>query len=132
MSSEESPADAHTTVAEVAARLRRFNRARDWEQFHTPKDLAVALSVEAGELLEAFLWKREGDALDQQAIEEELADVLICAVNLAQRLSIDLMAAVDRKIDRNAERYPVAQARGSADKHDVLARRARERGEEPT
>lgn len=116
--------DAHSTVNQVAERLRRFNRERDWEQFHTPKDLAIALSVEAGELLERFLWKRDGDALDAAGVEEELADVLICAVNLAQRLDIDLMAAVDRKITRNAERYPVALARGRADKHDVLAQRA--------
>lgn len=124
MSEESRLGDAHSTVAELAARLREFNRERDWEQFHTPKDLAMALSVEAGELLERFLWKRGGDALDAAAIEEELADVLICAVNLAQRLQIDLMAAVDRKIARNAERYPVELARGRADKHDVLARRA--------
>ncbi len=120
MSEAEGYSDAHTTLAVVAARLGRFNRERDWEQFHTPKDLAMALSVEAGELLEPFLWKREGEALDRDAVSEELADVLICAVNLAARLGIDLAAAVDRKIARNGERYPVALAKGRADKHDVL------------
>lgn len=121
--------DGHSTVAQVAERLRLFNGERDWEQFHTPKDLAMALSVEAGELLERFLWKRSSDALDGPAIEEELADVLICAVNLAQRLDVDLMAAVERKIARNAERYPVDLARGRADKHDVLAQRVADEGE---
>ena len=120
MSDERHFTAAHTPIAAVAERLRAFNRERDWEQFHTPKDLAIALSVEAGELLEPFLWKRPDDALAREAIEEELADVLICAINLSQRLGVDLLAAVERKIARNAERYPVSLARGRADKHDVL------------
>ncbi len=113
-------ADARTTLAEVRARLDAFNRARDWEQFHAPKDLAMCLAAEAGELLEPFLWKREGEAVDEARVREELADVVICAVNLAARMGIDLSAAVDAKIAANARKYPVDKARGRATKHDEL------------
>ncbi len=113
-------ADARTTLAEVRARLEAFNRARDWEQFHAPKDLAMCLAAEAGELLEPFLWKREGEAVDEARVREELADVVICAVNLAARMGIDLSAAVDAKIAANARKYPVDKARGRATKHDEL------------
>ena len=92
---------------------QRFNEARDWGRFHHPKDLAMCLAAEAGELLEPFLWKATEDALDGQAIREELADVVICAVNLASRLDIDLAAAVDAKIALNGERYPVERAKGT-------------------
>ena len=71
-------------------------------------------------LLECFLWKTSESALDRRAIEEELADLLITATNLAQRIDVDLMAAVERKLALNAERYPVAKARGRADKHTDL------------
>ncbi len=112
--------DAHTTVSEVRERLNVFNEEREWGQFHRPKDLAMCLAAEAGELLEPFLWRGENDELDHQAIASELADVLICAVNLASRLEIDLMDAVDRKIELNGARYPVEKARGTAAKHDRL------------
>ncbi len=112
--------DAQTTIAVVRERLARFNAERDWEQFHGAKDLAMCLAAEAGELLEPFLWNRDEDALDRAAISQELADVLICAVNLAAKLDIDLMQAVDAKIDMNAQRYPVSKARGRATKHDAL------------
>ncbi len=112
--------DRETPLTQVKERLRAFNAAREWEPFHTPKDLAMSVAAEAGELLEPFLWKRDDDAIDLSRVREELADVLICALNLAETLDIDLLAAVDAKIALNGERYPVEKARGRADKHDQL------------
>lgn len=112
--------DADTPLAVARRALAAFNAERDWEQFHTPKDLAMCLAAEAGELLEPFLWKRTDDALDRAAISEELADVVICALNLAARLDIDVMRVVQAKIGRNALRYPAAVARGRADKYTML------------
>lgn len=112
--------DAETSLDAVKAHLKAFNEARDWGQFHRPKDLAMALSCEAGELLEVFLWKGETEDVDLRAAREELADVLICALNLAARLDIDLLAAVELKVARNAQRYPVEVARGRATKYDRL------------
>ena len=112
--------DRETSIDQVKARLRAFNAAREWEPFHTPKDLAMCVAAEAGELLEPFLWKTPDEAVDLAAVREELADVIICAVNLAAKLDIDLLAAVDAKIALNATRYPVDKARGRATKHDEL------------
>ena len=100
-----------------------FNRARDWDQFHSPRNLAMALSVEAGELLECFLWSLDGEAIDgakRAHIEEEAADVLICLLNFCSRAGIDLPRAFARKLARNAEKYPVDKARGSRAKYDEL------------
>ena len=112
--------DDTTTMTELKTRLAAFNRARDWEQFHTPKDLAMCISAEAGELLECFLWKDEESELNRSAIEEELADLAITVANLSQRLGVNLMAAIERKLAINAERYPVSKARGRATKHTDL------------
>lgn len=113
--------DATTPLDELKGALARFNEERGWGRFHTPLHLAMALSAEAGELLELFLWKREDDIPDRVRLGEEMADVLICLSNLARRLDMDLMRAVELKIAKNAERYPVAKAFGRADKWDVLA-----------
>ena len=115
-----SPGDDGTVIAELKAALAAFNAERDWEQFHQPKDLAVALSVEAAELLELFLWKREGEAADPDKVRQELGDVFITALNLASRLDIDVAQAVRDKIALNAERYPVALSKGNARKYDAL------------
>ena len=113
--------DATTTLAELVSALAEFNRARDWERFHTPRDLAMALSVEAAELLELFLWKAGPDALpEKERLEEELGDVLICLANLAARAGVDLMAAAEGKLAKNALKYPVERARGNARKWDEL------------
>jgi dCTP diphosphatase len=112
--------DELTTMKALKQRLTAFNTEREWGQFHQPKDLAMQVAVEAGELLEPFLWKKEGDALDIRAISAELADVIITTVNLASRLDVDLMHAVDIKLQHNAQRYPVEKARGRAEKYDQL------------
>lgn len=105
--------------------LRDFARAREWDQFHSPKNLASALSVEAAELLEHFQWLTEEQsrtlpADQRQAIGEELADVLLYLIRLADKLELDLPAAAKAKLLKNAEKYPVDKARGSSRKYTEL------------
>jgi len=105
--------------------LRRFAAERDWEQFHTPKNLAIALSVEAAELLERFQWltAEQSQALDAEAlarVREELADVLLYLVRLADRLDVDLIAAARDKMTLNAQKYPADKARGNSRKYSDL------------
>lgn len=109
------------TLQDVRDRLRDFAAARDWEQFHSPKNLAMALVVEAGELVELFQWLTEEQsrtltAEQREAVEQEMADVLLYLVRLADRLGVDLLDAVARKIDINEKKYPAALVRGKADK----------------
>ncbi|QHS59936.1 nucleotide pyrophosphohydrolase [Chitinophaga agri] len=99
--------------------LVQFRNERDWEQFHNPKDLALALSVEAAELNELFLWKKAEDA-DKEKIQEELADVFAYAILLAERYGLNINQIVLDKIRKNAEKYPIDKARGSAKKYDEL------------
>jgi NTP pyrophosphatase (non-canonical NTP hydrolase) len=113
---------AAPTLEQLAARLAEFARERDWDQFHSPKNLAMALSGEAGELLEHFQWLTEEQSRTlppevKDAVALEMADVLLYLVRLADRLQVDLAAAADRKIVLNAARYPVEQFRGSARKY---------------
>ena len=108
-------------IARLTAALRAFAAERDWEQFHAPKNLAVALIVEAGELLEHFQWlseeqSRRLDEATRRKVEEEIADVLLYLLRLADMLGIDPVAAADRKIARNAEKYPADEVRGRSDK----------------
>ena len=106
-------------IDEILAELRKFNQERDWDQFHNGKDLAVALSVEAAELLEAFLWK-DAAAASKDKVKEELADVLNSAFQLADRYNLDIKQIMLDKIKRNAEKYPVDKAKGSAKKYNEL------------
>lgn len=113
--------NAPPTLEQLAARLAEFARERDWDQFHSPKNLAMALAGEAGEVIEHFQWLTEAQSLDlppgvRDAVALELADVLLYLVRLADRLEIDLTAAALRKIELNATRYPAEQVRGSARK----------------
>jgi NTP pyrophosphatase (non-canonical NTP hydrolase) len=96
-----------------------FRDARDWAQFHNAKDLAAGLSIEAGELLECFLWK-DAKSADPAKIREELADVLVYALLLAHEAKIDIPSAVRDKLAKNAIKYPVEKAKGRADKYDQL------------
>jgi len=102
---------------ELQEALIKFRNERDWEQFHNPKDLALALSIEAAELNELFLWKKAEDA-DQEKIKEELADVLAYAILLAEKYNLDINEIVLNKIKRNGEKYPVDKAKGTAKKYN--------------
>ena len=111
-----------SSVAQLQNRLREFARERDWDQFHTPKNLSMALIAEAAELVEHFQWV-EGDKshlLEEKvrpSVEEELADIFIYLVRIADKLEIDLYRAVERKIAINARKYPADKVRGSAKKY---------------
>ena len=99
--------------------LKHFREERDWAQFHNAKDLAVALSIEAGELLEAFLWKDAADA-DPEKVKEELADVFSFALLLADKYNFNVEEIVLEKIRKNAEKYPVDKSKGNAKKYTEL------------
>jgi NTP pyrophosphatase (non-canonical NTP hydrolase) len=105
--------------------LLEFRRVRDWEQFHTPRNLAAAISIEASELLEPFRWATEDQVLAtaknrRDEIAEEIADIVILLTYLAHDLSIDIDVAVATKIRANAEKYPVEKSRGSNKKYTEL------------
>lgn len=104
---------------EIIQALLKFRNERDWEQFHNPKDLALAINVEAGELLELFLWKSASEA-NVEKIREELADIFAFAFMLAEKYNFDVKEIVLEKIIRNAEKYPVEKAKGSAKKYNEL------------
>jgi dCTP diphosphatase len=111
----------NTDLDTLGHRLRAFALARDWGQFHAPKNLACALSVEAAELLQRFQWMTEAqsrtpDAAQRDAIGLEAADVFLYLIQLTDQLGIDLLAAADRKITLNAAKYPVESARGNSRK----------------
>lgn len=106
-------------IRELTAELVKFRDEREWGQFHNPKDLAAALSIEAAELLECFLWKNAADA-DPEKVKEELADVLAYALLLAERYGFDVRDIVRKKIEQNALKYPADKARGTATKYDQL------------
>lgn len=103
----------------VIDQLKQFRDERDWKQFHNPKDLALAISIEANELLEAFLWKSPEDA-NIEMIEEELADVFAYALLLADKYKFDVSQIVLNKIEKNAKKYPVNKAKGTANKYTEL------------
>jgi len=112
-------------IDDLADRLRAFAQERDWEQFHAPKNLAMALAVEAAELMEHFQWltERQSGELSSAAKEQvatELADVFIYTVRLADRLGVDLEPAVEAKILANAAKYPIEKSRGNAKKYSEL------------
>jgi NTP pyrophosphatase (non-canonical NTP hydrolase) len=119
--------DAHTTVSELKTRVLAFARERDWEQFHAPKNLSMALTAEAGELMEHFLWAEAAasreivrDPVKRLKIQEELADVIIYALEFANIAGIDVAAAIEAKMTANAAKYPVEKARGRSDKYTEL------------
>lgn len=112
-------------IETLTAEIRAFRDARDWRQFHNPKEMAVAIAAEAGELLQHFVWQSPEQserrvAERRSAIASEIADVAILLFELADNCGIDLAAAMRSKLARNAERYPVDKARGSNRKYDEL------------
>ncbi len=105
--------------SQITEALIKFRNERDWEQFHNPKDLALAVNVEAGELLELFLWKNAGEA-NPEKIKEELADVFAYAFLLADKYNLDVKDIVLEKVRKNGEKYPVEKAKGTAKKYNEL------------
>lgn len=103
----------------IIKRLIEFRDERDWEQFHNPKDLAIALNIEAGELLELFLWKTS-DQADVDKIKDELADVFSFAFLLADKYNLDIEQIVKDKIIKNAKKYPIDKSKGSSKKYDEI------------
>ena len=103
-------------IKEIIEVLRKFRDERDWAQFHNAKDLALALNIEAGELLEAFLWKSSEQA-DLDKVKEELADVFTFAFLLAEKYDFDVKQIVLEKMEKNALKYPVDKSKGSAKKY---------------
>lgn len=118
--------DATTDALEdLRLRMRRFADERDWQQFHSPKNLAIALSVEASELLEHFQWVTEESSRQmpeeaREPVRQELADVLLYLVRLADQLGVDLASAARDKIELNAKKYPIEKARGRSLKYTQL------------
>ena len=119
--------DTTATVAELRERVLAFAREREWEQFHSPKNLSMALAAEAGELMEHFLWAESRDSAAVLAdpkkrgkIEDELADVVIYALEFANIGGIDLAKAIETKLAQNAAKYPVEKARGRSAKYNEL------------
>jgi NTP pyrophosphatase (non-canonical NTP hydrolase) len=106
-------------IKELTQELKNFRDERDWSQFHNPKDLAVAINVEAGELLELFLWKSPEEA-DSDKVKEELADIFAFAFLLADKYKLDVKQIVLDKIKINGEKYPVEKAKGTSKKYNEL------------
>jgi NTP pyrophosphatase (non-canonical NTP hydrolase) len=106
-------------INKITEALRNFRDERDWAQFHNPKDLAIALSIEAGELLELFLWKA-AEAANAEKVKEELADVFAYAFMLADKYGMDVSQIMQDKLTKNELKYPVEKARGSAKKYNEL------------
>ena len=113
------------SLASLKSDLRDFALEREWDQFHTPKNLACALSVEVAELLEHFQWTRDSESVGLPAekmalIAEEIGDVLLYLIRLADKLGIDPIEAARLKLERNADKYPVSKSRGSSKKYTEL------------
>ncbi len=121
--------DSETTVEELKEKIKRFCDERQWDQYHNAKDLAIGIITEAAELLEHFRFKNAEETLQsfenketREEISDELADVLIFALRLAQKYGIDVSRAVENKLEKNAEKYPVELARGSNKKYSELGK----------
>jgi len=106
-------------INEITQALLNFRNERDWEQFHNPKDLSIALAAEAGELLELFLWKKPEEA-NPEKVKEELADIFSFAFLLAEKYKLNVTQIVMDKIDINSKKYPIDKAKGSAKKYNEL------------
>jgi dCTP diphosphatase len=112
-------------VLDVTRRIREFRDARDWNQFHNPKDMAIAISLESAELLQHFLWKSPAEVQAcvvkrRDEIQDEIADIAIYLFELADNLDIDLIKAMEAKIAKNDAKYPVVKAKGSNKKYTEL------------
>lgn len=98
-------------------KIKKFNKERDWEKFHTPENLAKSIAIEAGELLECYQWD---DVAMQGEVDEELADIIIYSILMAESLNVDIEDIILKKLDKNIKKYPVSKAKGSNKKYDKL------------
>lgn len=98
--------------------IDQFNKDRDWDQFHSPANLAKSISIEAGELLECFQWNEA--KFDEKAVEEELADVMNYCIQMSNALGVDIKTIIESKMAETAKKYPVAKCKGKATKYDKL------------
>jgi len=119
--------DKKTNIQEIKEKIKHFIGERDWEQFHHPKELAISISLEAAELLELFQWKEKQSLEDlrndkklMQKLKEELADIMIYAIDVANYTGIDVSDAIIEKLKKNAEKYPIEKAKGSNKKYNEL------------
>lgn len=103
---------------ETLERVRKFTEDRDWDQFHTPENLAKSIVIEAAELLECFQW--DGETFDLQHVKEELADVMVYSQNLLDKLGLDADEIISMKMALNEAKYPVEKAKGKSDKYTQL------------
>jgi len=113
------------SIKELTRRIVEFRNARDWKQFHNPKDVALSLVLEAGEVVEHFQWKSQGEIkryleTNKEAIGEELADVLYWVLLMSHDLDIDITHSLEEKIKKNEVKYPLEKAKGSSRKHNQL------------
>lgn len=105
-------------MKETMERIKKFRDDRDWQQFHTPSNLAKAISIEAGELLEEFLW--DNDNFNLQNVKEELADVIIYCIHMANALDVNIEDIINMKMDKNEMKYPVEKSKGKSTKYTEL------------
>ena len=105
-------------MKETMERIKKFRDDRDWQQFHTPSNLAKAISIEAGELLEEFLW--DNDNFNLQNVKEELADVMIYCIHMANTLDVNIEDIINMKMDKNEMKYPVEKSKGKSTKYTEL------------
>lgn len=104
-------------MKDTIKRVQDFTKDRDWDQFHHPENLAKSISIEAAELLECFQWSNE---FDQEKVKEELADVLIYCIQMADKLGVDIEEIINKKIDKNELKYPIDKSKGKSDKYNKL------------
>ena len=119
--------DSEKNIQEIKEKIKQFIRERDWEQYHHPKELAISLSLEAAELLELFQWKEKqtleelkNDKELMKKLKEELADIMIYAIDVANYTDIDVSEAIIEKLRKNEEKYPIEKAKGSNKKYNEL------------
>jgi NTP pyrophosphatase (non-canonical NTP hydrolase) len=104
-------------VKEIFSRVRKFREDRDWDQFHTPENLAKSISIEAGELLEHFQWNSD---YNKKEVSEELADVMVYCIHMADAMGVDIKEIILNKMDKNEKKYPIDKAKGNSKKYTEL------------
>lgn len=115
--------DTTTTIDQLKTKLKQFVEERDWQQFHSPKNLSMAIVSEAAELLELFMWVESKDSVDRlqekrQEVEDEVADVILAVLAFASRYDIDIAQAIEHKMKKNAQKYPVELVKGKWKKYN--------------